>query len=352
MRLTDLSVRKLKPPPTGRKIYFDDALSGFGVRVSNKSKTYVVLHGTPRRYKSIGRYPDLGLADARVEAMRHLSTKVLRHQPITFHQAVALFLKSCETHNRPSTAKSYQYYLKVFNSKKKVSDISRHDIQVHLRRYEGKPSGYNHSLTIFKIFFNWCIQQEYVDRNPVVGEKSIRTPSRDRVLYPEEIRKVWNYHFPAFSTILKVCLLTGQRRSEIASVQHEWIENDLLTIPHTVAKNRLRHTIPVSDLTQRLLSEAPFGDYGKPWNGWSRGKKRIDLHVDIPHWTLHDLRRTFSTIHAEIGTPIHITERLLNHATGATTSGVAGIYNRYNYLDEMREHQVKYETFLLKMIAA
>jgi integrase len=88
-----------------------------------------------------------------------------------------------------------------------------------------------------------------------------------------------------------------------------------------------------------------FGENGA-WNGWSNGKKRIDRYVSIPHWTIHDLKRTYSTIMAEIGTPIHITERLLNHASGTTTSGVVGIYNRYSYMDEMREAQENYEKCL------
>jgi hypothetical protein len=47
------------------------------------------------------------------------------------------------------------------------------------------------------------------------------------------------------------------------------------------------------------------------------------------------LRRTFATNLAALGTPIHVTEKLLNHISG-TVSGVAAIYNRHAYMDEMR----------------
>jgi hypothetical protein len=57
----------------------------------------------------------------------------------------------------------------------------------------------------------------------------------------------------------------------------------------------------------------------------------------------------FSTIHAEIGTPIHITEMLLNHASGSA-GGIVGIYNKYQYMDEMREAQEKYEKGLSEII--
>jgi site-specific recombinase XerD len=47
------------------------------------------------------------------------------------------------------------------------------------------------------------------------------------------------------------------------------------------------------------------------------------------------LRRTFATNLASPGVQIHVIEKLLNHVSGAL-SGVADIYNRHNYFDEMK----------------
>jgi integrase len=47
-------------------------------------------------------------------------------------------------------------------------------------------------------------------------------------------------------------------------------------------------------------------------------------------WKPHDLRRTFSTRLAGLGTPIHVIEKMLNHSLG----GVMAIYNRHEYGDE------------------
>ena len=44
--------------------------------------------------------------------------------------------------------------------------------------------------------------------------------------------------------------------------------------------------------------------------------KEGDNEINIEPYTLHDLRRTFSSIMAKLGTPIHVTEKLLNHASG------------------------------------
>jgi integrase len=58
----------------------------------------------------------------------------------------------------------------------------------------------------------------------------------------------------------------------------------------------------------------------------------------MPHWTLHDLRRTGATMMNEspplgLGMQPHIVEAILNHVSG-TRAGVAGIYNRALYLAE------------------
>ena len=83
-------------------------------------------------------------------------------------------------------------------------------------------------------------------------------------------------------------------------------------------------------LVARLLEQTPhLGDYlfparGNPNNffsGWSKCKQALDQDSNLQAWTLHDLRRTFATKLAALGTPIHVTEKLLNHVSG-TTGGI------------------------------
>ena len=49
----------------------------------------------------------------------------------------------------------------------------------------------------------------------------------------------------------------------------------------------------------------------------------------MPHWTLHDLRRTARTILSRYATPDHA-ERVIGHIIG----GVRGVYDLYEYADE------------------
>lgn len=62
------------------------------------------------------------------------------------------------------------------------------------------------------------------------------------------------------------------------------------------------------------------------------------------------LRRTFATNLAALGTPIHVTEKLLNHVSGSV-SGVAAIYNRHAYIDEMRAAIINWEKRVAEIVA-
>src|SRR5271170_984777 len=98
MQLTDLSVRHLKTEATQRT-HFDDALQGFGVRVSpGGTKTFVLVYGPARERITIGRYGVISLADARADAKRILAERTLgarRPKHVRFDAALTEF---CEGH--------------------------------------------------------------------------------------------------------------------------------------------------------------------------------------------------------------------------------------------------------------
>jgi len=161
-----------------------------------------------------------------------------------------------------------------------------------------------------------------------------------------------------FGPIVSLMILTGMRRNEVASLEWEWIDqNDrLITLPFTLTKNKRTHTQPYDKLVTEILERIPHAskyifpsgsEKGTVFNGWGKSKARIDAELkNVSPYTLHDLRRTFATAHAKIGTPIHVTEKLLNHVSG-TISGVAAVYNRHSYLDEMREAIKRYDAYLI-----
>ena len=334
-RLTDIAVRQLPSPDKGQVRYFDETTPGFGVVVGTRTKTFFVVRGEKRQYTSLGRYPEISLATARKEAKRLLVQEAPETSPTRLPEAVTAFIADCTARLRPSSVSYYELALRDAPNIA-LKDANKRNLPATL------PS----EVKSYKALFNWCMREELTDRNPFQHSK-VTFNQRSRVLNDEEIKAVWAYDFPPFSDIVKLCILTGQRRGEVAQFCSDWIAGDEITVPREVSKNGREHTFPFNLLTAYYLQRY----VGHTWNGWSKGKTRIDQYVPIAPWTLHDLRRTFSTTHARLGTPLHVTEKLLNHVSG-TVSGVAAIYNRHNYLTEMRAASLTYELHIANLVGA
>jgi integrase len=148
--------------------------------------------------------------------------------------------------------------------------------------------------------------------------------------------------------------LTGQRRGEIGALEGSMVDfmTKTITLPSRLTKNKREHRFPFGTTAEAILCEYhregflfPAGDTDNSFSAWSKSKTALDKATGTVEWTLHDLRRTFATQLAALGTPIHVTEKLLNHVSG-TISGVAAIYNRHAYMDEMRAAIEAYEHHL------
>jgi integrase len=113
-----------------------------------------------------------------------------------------------------------------------------------------------------------------------------------------------------------------------------------LILPPTLTKNGREHVLPLGALASQLLKTSSNGlvfpgRIEAPFNGWSKAKSQLDELSAVSDWTLHDIRRTVATRMAEMGVAPHVIERILNHASGQI-SGVALVYNRARYIEEMR----------------
>src|SRR3954451_6722789 len=108
MRLTDLTVKNLSVAD-GRKTFFDDMLTGFGVRVTPRSKTWVlVVHRHNRNeWEALGKYPVVSLAAARKAAADRLAAIQLGQDSaapdLSFAEAFALFKQTHTANQREST---------------------------------------------------------------------------------------------------------------------------------------------------------------------------------------------------------------------------------------------------------
>ncbi|WP_430449468.1 tyrosine-type recombinase/integrase [Rhodophyticola sp.] len=366
LRLTDIAVRKLALPSSGQQTYWDATTPGFGVRCSTRSKSYVVMYGPKRRLKTLGRHPELGLADARKRAKLQLVQHQSRSDDIgnfDYQMVLSEYLVDCEQRLRPSTIDGYTLYLSAIHFSGPVDQVTRQDIMRKIREYTKSPSSQNYAFTTLKVFFNWLVRYQYLQTNPLDGLNRPHAPtSRDRVLSRDETSQLLQYTLgnrDRFNDIVSLLLMTGQRRGEIAGLQWSEIDQGQLSFDAQRTKNKHRHDVPIPALAVDLLESIEGGstyvfgtpEADTPFNGWARAQRRLLHETGLSPFTLHDLRRTFATLHADIGTPIHVTERLLNHRSG-TISGVAAIYNRHSYLGEMKEATQLYGELLAKLHAA
>lgn len=365
IRLTDLALKKLPLSPDGQVTYWDETTPNFGIRCSTRSKSYVVLLGEQRKRKTLGRYPALSLADARKQAKLLLSNHAIAPGNVVEHDfsdVVRTYLEECESRVRPTTMKGYRLYLTSISFSGPISKVTGDTLLRKIAKHTQSPSSQNYAFTTFKVFLNWAVRRGYAVANPLAPHKrQHRMTPRERVLNDEELKVLFEYcraNPDRFTQIVQLLILTGQRKGEIANLEWQDIDGDQLMLPGRKTKNRRDHVVPLGkhalDLLEKVDGGASFvfgtSEDDKPFNGFGKSTKRMLTETGLPHFTLHDLRRTFATIHASLGTPVHVTEKLLNHASG-TISGVAAVYNRHSYQAEMKSAAVEYDKQIAKLMS-
>lgn len=390
--LTDVKLRTVKGEPGRRLEIWDAQIPGFGVRVTSAStKSFVLLyriHGKARRM-TLGRYPTLSLADARIKAREALNTidtgvdpqagtdakgvpgeatrsRVQTRLSYRLCHVVDEFIeRHCKRNNRASTAKETERILKarlVENwPTRDVREVTKRDILALLDEIvdAGTPSAANHALAAIRKFFNWCVERGLIDVSPCMGVKMpTKAVSRSRVLADDELASVLRAADQAaypFGNIVRLLVLTGQRRSEVGGMRWQDLDLDqgIWTIPAEANKSGREHVVPLTESALRLLKVVPrlsnvyvFPSLRSPdrcFSGYSKCKARLDENSGVAAWTLHDLRRTVATGLAALQVPPHVVEKLLNHTSG-TFGGVAGVYNRFAYQKEMRKALEQWES--------
>ncbi len=382
VRLTELHVKKAKPSSDRPQVdLWDVSLPGLSLRVTAKgTKTFSMkcrdAVGVERRVK-LGRYPELSLADARKAALEakvriakgEIPTSVIEKRQAPIITLAALtdeFLKRHAIKNRTAaeTARLLRREILKTLAARDFKTIAKSEILTILETLvdQGKPALAIQTLAAVRKMFNWAVSRDILDRSPCEGiALSTQTRPRDRVLEDAELAKVYlaSDGYP-FGAIVRLLILTGQRRGEIAGLKWSYIDHQqqTITLPGSLTKNKRPHTFPYGERAHRILGEIPMqGDFlfpargraAKVFSGWSKCKVALDKVCDIAPWTLHDLRRTFATNLAAIGTPVQVTEKLLNHVSG-TLGGIVAVYQRHTYIDEMRRATAAWEARLQTLI--
>jgi integrase len=399
-RLTALFVEKVSPPTDkAQEDYFDTVLPAFGLRVGKKRKTYFAMvrslkNGLWKLTRvTLGTTVELELTQAREQARDAIDRAAQGLPPgaVRAERKAAQAEESRNTfgavrddflvkyrgrQNRKPAPRTLAEIKRVLNTDlfatwqdQPLTKITRRDVLDVLDTLveRGAEVMANRTLAYLSMLFGWALQREIIDANPT---DKIKKPgaeqSRERTLDTGELRAIWKATEPTqankgdlFALIVRLLMLTGQRRDEVAGMR--WSELNLetgtWTLPASRTKNKREHLVPLSapvieiltmrqqeQVAMRLHTDLIFTSGlqrtetdPRPFSGWSRSKQRLDHRANITKWTLHDLRRTLATRMAEdLRIPPHIIEATINHVSGAR-AGVAGTYNRALYLDERKK---------------
>ncbi|QND58229.1 tyrosine-type recombinase/integrase [Mesorhizobium huakuii] len=267
---------------------------------------------------------------------------------------------------------------------RRAQEISRRDVLDLLDRIvdRGSPVTANRVFATVRKFFSWLIERDVLRETPCAGVNapSAETP-RDRILNDGEVRLFWRATAELgepFGTLFRLLLLTGQRREEVGAMTWRELQLDgaepTWQLPASRTKNGNPHSVPLSKqaIAQIKTVRRKAGKAGllftttgeTPVSGFSRAKDRLDAGMlaiaredaedrggdpakvkPVPHWTLHDLRRTAASGMARLNINLPVIEKLLNHVSG-TFSGIVGVYQRHEFSAEKRAAMAAWGNFV------
>jgi integrase len=356
-KITKTAVDRMAP----WTVLWDTEVNGFGVRRhGTQAKHYLLRFRFQGRqtFRKIGRHGSPFTPDsARAEALRMLGLIVSGTNPAQRQPKAESFGGEVERyllHKR--SARTFTHIERHLHKHAKplhplsLAEIDRRRIAQLLAGIEtaSGPVARNRVRSSLSAFFTWLVREGLIDTNPVTGTgKAVEGPSRDRVLTQTELAEVWRGATGRFGDVVRLLVLTAQRRNEIGGLLWSEVDFDraMIMLPPERTKNKLRHELPLAPAALEILKARYHGSGSGRENDdrvfrgidWWRDKLALDAALKgVADWRLHDLRRTAATGMAELGVLPHICEAVLNHVSGHK-AGVAGIYNRARYEGEMRD---------------
>lgn len=273
-------------PAQGQVILRDDDLKGFGLRVSPNCISYIVecrVDGKVKR-TTLGRHGFITAEEARKEAQKMLTgIAFAKHSVsiVTLNQILEEFLASRSL--RPNTVASYSNITRrclaewldlpiTSITKEMVLSRQRELTRTTKQGSSGGEVQANMSMRILRTLLNYAANNyETSNGQPIILVNPVKKLSQNRSWHREPRRRVvipdhklGNFYRAVMSfknrmirDYLLLLLLTGLRRNEAANLG--WSDVDLierkLTVPAEFAKNKLEHSLPLSDFLFLLLSK-------------------------------------------------------------------------------------------------
>jgi integrase len=256
-----------------------------------------------------------------------------------------------------------------------IAKIDRRTIAALLRDLaeSNGPYASDNCRAALSSFFAWALKNgAAIDANPVAfTNKQGDLKPRSRVLDDQELVEIWQaLEDNDYGAIVRLLILTGQRREEIGSLRWDEVVDGKIVLPAERTKNGREHEIHLApaalailrDRIRRIDKVHVFGAAARSGFGnWGQSKARLDARVlqarrekdpkakRMPMWRVHDLRRSAATHMNTIGVAPHIVEVVLNHHSG-TRGGIAGVYNKSRYSTEARELMERWSAHVMSIV--
>ena len=256
---------------------------------------------------------------------------------------------------------TWQHYQRAFDKlDSKTKQIPIKDLTVAtIRDYfdnitdvSGEQSA-NKAYTYLKSAFSWLCSHQYIETHPMVH---IRTPNpeadkkaQDNIRIPtdNELKQILHgadaLGYP-YGDFIKVLVLTGQRRGEVATMQRKELDfkNRVWTIPSHKTKNKKTHQVPLSPQVIKILKSIPNdGVYmfsvtngEQPITGFTGAKERIRRQSGVYGWTYHTLRHAVAT---NLSKHLKINDVIISAILNHSTVQLRGMTSRYNHHDLLPE---------------
>ena len=388
-RFTDNYIKNLKPKEKRDEKYEG---GGFGIFIyPTGSKTWIYRYKIDNKkdYIIIGHYPAMSLADAK---KKFIDLQVMRRDGINPKQAL---LREEESHKNTVKDLVLNWYTNYIERHRKqplqikqqidadiiptLGDKELHTIQPRditkvldkiVKR--GSPVHANKVLSALKQAFNYALSRGELTVNPAANIRARdiggQEKPRDRYLTLDEVKTIWlfldsnkNAISIQIKNAIKIILLTGVRTGELrlATWKELDFEKSLRTIPAENTKTGLVMRVHLTELVKSLfyqLDNCSTGEYVisgadglKPLTDKALPKAvlRIQDRIGIPHWTAHDLRRTFAT---QLGETLQIDPVVIEKCLGHKMPKIMATYNKNEMLPQRKEALERWAKFIKDLV--
>jgi integrase len=373
-KLTPALIAELRPPTDRHESFcWDTETRGMGVRVLSKSgfKSWVVQyrHNGRSIRRTIAPCDRLPFTLAKERAREILALAALRRdwfaeqakaqaeaqraeratsRQLTLGAKLEEYLADPATLELRTLPAIERYLRKVWAPLHGMSaeTITSRDITQHLERL-AVDSGIvaaNRARSVLFTAYKWMLDTQRLERddNPVARARKWKERGRRRrAPNLEELGRIWRaageVYPDTFGAVVRLLTLTAARKSEVALLTRGELDLDAaeITLPPARVKIDQPFWIPLSKPAVRLLRALPERRVPRlfPVISWARCKRRLDEAAGVEGWTLHDLRRSFSSLAREkLRVDSDDVERALGHIP-------AGVRSRYDFSERKRQRR-------------